>query len=410
MLCMNEFGYFKDDKLFLKAMLDFPEREIGELRNTETETVEYFTGRYELFVKEVTTLEETINGTENKGSYLMKILHLQGQLGEANILGDIEVLNNRLELLKNSINSQIETNRKKNTIFKQAMIEESNAIIEAKMWNEGIERVKEIQKNWIKTGKAEESIDTELESKFTELTNTFFAERKLYFEERKELSEARVQKYQALVEEAQKLTNGETINELKTTWKTLGGIPSEIYKEKLDAFNAALNKAKKADKQKAVSQHRTNNNEDFTTQRKELLTSLEKVWETQPAKFIYDVKNIQKKFASLRGRFSNEDKNIADLFYGLCDRLHELNFVKFQVEEKLKISPDDKEKHTKAITKTLNKLIRRDKDELQTIQDNAENMLMFSSGEAEKLFKGQLKLKQRKLLAKQKLLSHFTEQ
>lgn len=407
---MNEFGFFKDEKLFLKAMLDFPEREIGELRTTEEETIKYFIERYELFVKEVDDLEETINNTENKGSYLMKILHLQTQLGEAKILGDIAPLHQRLELLKNSINTQIENNRRKNTTFKQAMIEEASAIIDAKMWNEGIERIKEIQKNWIKTGKAEENIDSELETKFTDLTNTFFDERKLYFEERKELSEARVQKYQTLVEQAEQLKDGDTVNELKATWKSLGGIPASIYKEKLDAFNAALNKVKSSDKKSEHTKSRHNsNNTDLTSQRKELLKELEAVWETQPKKFIYQVKDIQKNFSSLRGRFSNEDKKIADLFYALCDKLHELNFVKFQVEEKLKISPDDKEKYTPAITKTLNKLIRRDKEELKTFEENAENMLMFSSGDAEKLFKGQLRLKQRKLLAKQKILSHFTE-
>lgn len=407
---MNEFGYFKDDKLFLKAMLEFPEREIGKLRETEEETVEYFAERYEVFKKDVTALEEKINGTENKGSYLMKILHLQEQLGEAKILGNIESINERLELLKTSINTQIENNRRKNTAFKEAMIEETNAIIVARMWNEGIERIKEIQRSWIKTGKAEEKIDAELETKFAELTDTFFAERKLYFEERKELSEARVQKYQALVEEAQKLTDGDKVNELKASWKELGGISAEAYKEKLDAFNAALNKIKKSSKPKSTTKRNTSNNEDLTSQRKAFLQELQTVWETQHPKFIYEVKDIQKRFAALRGRFSTEDKNIADLFYGLCDKLHELNFILFQVEEKLKISPENKEKHTQAITKTLNKLIRRDKEELQTYQDNAENMLTFSSGEASKLFKGQLKLKQRKLLAKQKLLSHFTEQ
>ena len=407
---MNEFGYFKDDKLFLKSVLEFSDREIGELRENEEKTIEYFVGRYELFEKDVTLLEDKINGTENKGSYLMKILHLQGQLGEAKILGDLESIAKRLEGLKSVIDTQIETNRLKNSTFKKAMVEEAKAIIDARMWNGGIERIKELQRNWIKTGKAEEILDAQLEEQFTELTHAFFTERKLYFEERKELSEARVLKYQALVEAAQQLTNPDKITELKTSWKSIGGIPSEAYKVKLDAFNKALNKAKKTLSNKKISsESSTDSNKNLTTQRKLLFQELEVIWEEQPDKFIYKVKEIQKRFSLLRGQFSTEDKKIADLFYGLCDRLHELSFIQFQVVEKLKISANDQEKYNQAIKKTLNKLIRRDKDELQLFEDNAENMLMFTSGEAEKLFKNQLRLKQRKLSAKQKLLSHFSE-
>ena len=42
----NEFGYTLDGKVFIKSYSGYPERQIGEVRNTDAEALDYFINRF----------------------------------------------------------------------------------------------------------------------------------------------------------------------------------------------------------------------------------------------------------------------------------------------------------------------------------------------------------------------------
>ncbi len=401
---MMDFGYFKDEKLFLKAVLSYPDREIGEIKISEEDTVKYFEGRFDQFSLEVDKLQEKIDQSENKGSHIMKVKYLLSQIGEVKVLGDLVVIEERLQGMAEVIEQQISANRVKNTEIKIAILEDIDVVIDAKNWVEGIERVKELQQNWIKTGRVEADKEKSLEESFSTKTQQFFDERKLYFEEKQELIEGRVENYQFLVEKAIALKPDALKSDfvdLKKQWKTIGGVPAEIYQEKLSAFNQALAKEDTASSKDVFSKGISSQ----TVQRKDLLDELLKLSETEiDAK---ELRTLQGNFSSLRARYNVEDKKIAKSFYTQCDKLHELSFVHYQLQ-KQSVSKDDKEAYQTEMIKFLRKCVRRDKDELVTLEDNMDKMLVFSTGETAKLFEGQLRLKQRKLQAKETLLKELS--
>ena len=46
----NEFGYTQDQKVFIKGYSTYPDRQIGEVRNTDQEALDYFVNRFALAV------------------------------------------------------------------------------------------------------------------------------------------------------------------------------------------------------------------------------------------------------------------------------------------------------------------------------------------------------------------------
>ncbi len=46
----DEYGYVKDSKVFLKGYLGYPDRQIGEVKRTEQEAIDYFKNRFSLFM------------------------------------------------------------------------------------------------------------------------------------------------------------------------------------------------------------------------------------------------------------------------------------------------------------------------------------------------------------------------
>ena len=58
------FGKIKDGKIFLNAWGEYPEREIGEVREDEESSVKYFEERFEELVKKIDDLEKEIQESQ----------------------------------------------------------------------------------------------------------------------------------------------------------------------------------------------------------------------------------------------------------------------------------------------------------------------------------------------------------
>ena len=76
-----EYGYIKDGKVYRKSFLDFPEREIGTVKESEEATIQYFTQKFEAIVSEVEDVKSKVEEHANKGSFLIKVINLKESLG-----------------------------------------------------------------------------------------------------------------------------------------------------------------------------------------------------------------------------------------------------------------------------------------------------------------------------------------
>ncbi|PIQ47477.1 MAG: hypothetical protein COW03_14975, partial [Cytophagales bacterium CG12_big_fil_rev_8_21_14_0_65_40_12] len=142
----QQHGFIKDGKVFRNAFLDFGQREIGELKDSEESTLFFFSERFNLAQAKVDQVEEKINATENKGSYLMKVLHLKETLHEFDAIGDFKKLYKKLDLLEEQLTGFINQNRAKNLEIKTALQAELDVVAKSVEWKSATAEVKEIQR------------------------------------------------------------------------------------------------------------------------------------------------------------------------------------------------------------------------------------------------------------------------
>jgi len=149
----QEFGYTKDGKVFLKAYHTFPDRQIGEVKNTDDEALQYFANRFLHISQKVDKLIQDIEEATNKGSYLMKLIHMRQQLEIYDGLGDFMPLFAKLDEAEQYIQDLIDVNRSKNTEIKASLLAElQDSLSNISDWPTVNAKIKEIREKWLKTG------------------------------------------------------------------------------------------------------------------------------------------------------------------------------------------------------------------------------------------------------------------
>lgn len=241
------FGIIKEDKVFLKSWGENPERVIGEVRDGDAKaSFEYFASKFDELETKVTELEKTIEEAVNKGSFLMKLLHLKEVILQHEGLGDYQALQIRLTNQESLINDIIQTNRLRNLEIKGALIQEAAIAAEKINWKEATEDIHDIKTRWIKTGNAPNDQETKLEEEFWVIVSGFFDKKKAFYEDKKRLGVKNKLAYEALVEQAKKLANihgkerFEKVKDLKQQWSEIGSIHKDEYGPLIDDFNKSL--------------------------------------------------------------------------------------------------------------------------------------------------------------------------
>ena len=245
----TSYGFIRDDKIYRAPFLDFPEREIGEVRESEASTIKYFQDRFTMATNKVASLEKAVEESENKGSYLMKLIHLRENLAKFDALGDYPALFERLDAVENVLREIIAKNRIKNLEIKRALIAEAEQHEHSSDWKEGADSLQEIKEKWIKTGAVDEDLQEEIENRFNEILDTFYQRRKDFFQSKKELVNSRIRKYKEMNFEMHKLVRMEDkkaaqqrVKELQKEWRDVGKIPVFKYKKLQTDFRSLANR------------------------------------------------------------------------------------------------------------------------------------------------------------------------
>lgn len=269
----KEYGFIKEGKVFRKAFLDYTDKEIGEVKETEEAAMLYYTERFALAQAKVNDVEEKINGTENKGSYLMKVLHLKETLHDFDAIGDFEGLYQRLDLLEEQLNSFVQQNRLKNLEIKTALLAELEEAVKSSEWKSATAEVKEVQRRWIKTGAVDDAEKERIEGTFKTMLDGFFERRAGFYADLEKMMKEKEANYKEFIDKAEKLKEiegytdlVEKIRTLKEEWKDLGRIKSDVRTAFWNQFQAivkaAISKAKKEGKAKAGSGNKKENLEN----------------------------------------------------------------------------------------------------------------------------------------------------
>jgi hypothetical protein len=233
----EESGYIKDGKVYLKSILNQPDREIGIVKTSEEEAIQYFIRRFDLISSKVETMLQNMEQAENKGSYLMQILHLKDSLLTFNAIGPFESLQEKLLDAESRINELIAQNRVKNLEVKKTLLENAREQMQNEDIRDAIRQMKEIRFNWMTVGSIDPEQAPNLESDFQTLMEQFNIIRDQYNEERRIEIDIRYQKLQIILETAKSLNTYPPeveqsyfkFRKLEDEWRAVGNIPKEMF-------------------------------------------------------------------------------------------------------------------------------------------------------------------------------------
>ena len=384
------YGFIKDGKVFQNGWADHPEREIGEVRDDNIEkSTQFFEERYADLQNKIEEVTKKIDATENKGSFLMKLVHLREHLPQHDGLGDYQKLHDQITKYESLVRDIIQKNRVRNTEIKNSLLAEVKEASEVINWKEATELINDVKGRWIKTGSAEEDKNESLEENFWALVKDFFDRKKQFFEDKVKLTDHRKRQYEELISEAKLLADihgkerFNKVKELKEKWKEIGGIPAEFYQPLNTEFNQLL-KGKRYQPPK-----------DYSA----LVLKLESI---KDGKESYDKDELTKIKKDLhRDKTKNPDKfKSMELIQLLNEREFVVKLANKRFPDFLKLDTDKKKSIKTGIIKDL---ISRDEEDLKTYEENSVNFTS-SDGKMNKLVESKIKSQKRKIEVKMKLL------
>lgn len=417
----TEFGYILDTDIYLKGYMGFPDRRIGQVKTTEEASMKYFEDRYQLAEKKVNDLENAIKEAQNKGSYLMKLIHMRDYLTNFDGLGNYPVLFAQLDKLQAELNGMISVNRIKNLEIKNALLEEAKTLLAEQDIAEPLQllelsdKMKEVKQKWIKTGSVDESEEAALEKSFDETYQEFFYRRKNIMKFKAKEAKDRLLHYRKILTAADNLKFSDNFEEafnefrnLQTEWKTGGKIPHKKATEFWEKFKMAndlfFNRYKSFKSYKAQfpedtpEQIKVKLEKEYCAAGEALVTIGDEVVENvEKAKaLLIDWKNLSTTFRNL-------DHDTAERFRLSCDHVFEYSYLMRVVKRKYPdIESKPKEDQFRIKTSFMRELIRRDESEIIIAENNILREQM--NPKFDKKLLTNLAVQKRKVLVKKHIL------
>lgn len=430
----HEFGYIQEGKVFRKGFLDFPDRQIGEVKQDEQTTIQYFEDRYAIANGKVEQLEKQVEEAENKGSYLMKLIHMRDYLINFDGLGDFVVLFERLDNIEKDLRVIIDQNRQKNLEIKRALLEEAKEYAEIQDLREAGDKYKDLKMRWIKTGSLDEQYKEEVENRFHEIVQGFYDRRQAYFDHRHKMMERKIDQYRELVERTESLKTEldarkavDQSRRLQQEWRRLDKIPAVVRNELWATFkrnNDFIYRRFKQEQRRGSSSssyssssssysnnRRTGgggtyqNKEQNLIAKKELLERVRLLEHKSDRQSVEEVKQLQSTWKSIGSVPPDEGRKLAENFHTICDLVRERNFLDKLSYSRLGGDPDRREELELKI-KILQDLLTRDERELETFQNNT-GKLNSDTNNFNRMVDGKLNLQQRKVTVKRRIMDEL---
>lgn len=380
----TNFGYIAGNKVVAKSFLHFQEREVGEVKGSEEETLSYFSNRFDLYKNSVDKLLTKIEETPNKGSFLVKVQDLLNNIHSESAIGDFEPLYTSLKAIETEILATIEANRKRNQEVKEDLLTKLNEVLHKAIVPSDLDKVESLKSAWVRVGKASANTEVTLSEKYSEVTSKLTKEFEAISELTEELFATRVEKFQhlinsakALYDEGEFLKNVNAFKQLQTEVKEVGFIPQKKRETLWIAFSKLGDDffIKVKDEYKKLKVSKKSNTGELLKAKEgliEKISSIQNVAINEATKIKNEIKKDYKRIQFIA---SSQSKKLDTKFYDLCSYIDERSFVESLFSKKIKNDLSD-ELATKQKVKILNQLIKKDLENLNNYEDNSSIMLV----------------------------------
>jgi hypothetical protein len=419
----KKFGFVQDNQVWLKPFMDFPERQVGEVKEVEDESLQYFANRFGQFREKVEALIKKIEESENKGSFLMKVLHLKEQIGKYDAIGDFEALHNQLVKAENEISAAISRNRDKNLSTKIAMITEAEGLQNSIDWKPTAERLKELRQNWIKTGPVEKALNDEIEERFRTAIELFFTRKKDFFEDKYAMVNRILDKYKSLIQQSEDVKNSEDfegttkkLKELQNQWKEVGGdLPRKTANELWTKFRAAHNHFFERLKNR-ITETKTESRDKFMddnlARKKQLVVEAEALLNlTNLQQATTQAKELQATWKKVGPAKGAESDKAWERFMIACDKVFEMSSLEHYMRKKP--LPADKNSTADQVHARMNALrefIKGDKQEIEVLETNLGKLSAAPANDTFRtMLQGKIRNFNRKITTKTELIDFLKQ-
>ena len=403
------FGYIKDGKVLLKGYFDMPDRIIGDVRESEEASLQYFLDRFQLAEKKVEELVSAIETAENKGSYLMKLIHMRTYLSSFDGLGDFIPLFAKLDGAESYLNELILVNKQKNLEIKTELVHEMNAVKDSFDWKPASEKMFEVRDRWIKTGKAVKEADDVLEQQFRDTMQYFFERRNKFYDDRQKMYDARMNRYSELLD-ALKAINpndehaADTINKIKDEWKDIGEIPvsrMRRYMRDFSTITRALSNIMRPERRKPV---------DLTPWLK-ILEKAEVFANGYEEDAAFEIKKLQAQWKELGFLPADKKDEFMNRFRVACDRglewVHLVSSIIRRYDDFLQKPLKDQ---LKIQISQMRYLLKRDQTEGEAVSDTLKSFVVKDKNDPNyKINFSKLEMLNRRIASKLQMLKEFDD-
>ncbi|WP_154858169.1 DUF349 domain-containing protein [Cyclobacterium xiamenense] len=377
----HPYGYIKDGKIYLKGFLGQEDRIIGEVKEDEASTIRYFEDRFETVKAKVEKLKQDIQENQNKGSFLMKLIHLKNALMHYDGLGDFPALIQELEEQEAYLEEIIQANREKNLEIKKALIEEANAIKNSTDWKEASEAFKELKLKWLKTGPVDKEIQDEIEGQFQAILDVFYSNRKNYFDGLALQAEQNIKVYESLLEQAREAhdlpdakTAFEISKKIQKQWKASGRVPAAKRQPIWDEFSKLNNRI--FSRYRRMSQNAPRLSPGLMIKKIEKLAEEMKLLSKGAVddSKLAQAKRLQAEWKKLPPKKPRNAQQSIGAFVFFSEIVFEKSFLDKLCHSKYP-GFDEKDPSEQVVIKSglLKDLIARDQRELNTVRENTDN-------------------------------------
>ncbi|GAB2548909.1 DUF349 domain-containing protein [Spirosoma aerophilum] len=413
---VDEYGYVKDGKVFLKGYLNYEDRQIGEVKRTEQEALDYFKNRFIIAENKVSQLEKDIEEAQNKGSYLTKLVQLRKKLLGFDALGDFPPLLDRLDAQEKLLADLITVNQLKNLEIKRALIAEAEAVVNSTEWRETADVLQEIKTKWIKTGPVDKAAEAEVEGRFQELLDGFFTRRREFFNEQNKVIQERLDKYDELIRLAFRANRlgdldaaFQEVRKLNNAWKLVGEVPikksGKLYKQFKKAttmFYAKYNDAKgivivpKIDP-RIEQQMKMADEVEKLSKSSDIFAAAERA------------KVLLNSWKEIRVPFKLQDKVVNERFRAACDKIFELSYLGRVLTRKypaFELKSQSEQIRTKI--REMEYLVKREKNDLQFALQDADGL--DPNKDEDKQILNKINTQKRKIAMKETILRELQKQ
>ncbi len=414
----NEFGYTLDGKVFIKSYSGYPERQIGDVRNTEAESLDYFINRFALAVSKVEKLESQIEEAQNKGSYLTKLIQLRKSLINFDGLGNFIPLLEKLDMLQEILEGLIVVNQAKNLEIKNALINDAKKIVNVEDWKQATVDVQDLKTKWLKTGPVEKEKEEALENEFNAVCDDFFHLRREFFIVKNKEIDERIVRSEDLINMVFRLRYEQDIDlafqkikDIQAEFRAIGEIPPKKkkalwrnFKKANDLFFELYNRAKGI-----VPKPRM---DPYQQALVDLCTRAESLVNVPPAQYVAAsdaAKQYLVDWKTNAPKVKYIDKTLAENFRAACDKIFEMNYlVRVIGYRHPEFNAKPRIEQLKIMINQMDYLVRKEKNELEISVHNQDSFRTSEENDRQNMLK--INTQKRKIAMKDILLESFKKE